>query len=136
MDDAECNPQVPMGLIAGLIFLIIFGWLGCASLGGVPPLYLGIKYNHFSKAADTSIVYEPGRYLIGPFNKFLLFPATTRTIEFSTPSTLPEQDGLRFPPLHTRTKDGLALHLQISLQYMLNKEQLGKLYNEFNQNYE
>lgn len=136
MDDGECSPHVPMGLIAGLILLIILGWLGCASLGGVPPLYLGIKYNHFSKAADTSVVYESGRYFIGPFNKFLLFPATTKTIEFSKSSNFIEQDYLRFPPLHTRTKDGLALHLQISLQYRLDKEKLGRLYNEFNQNYE
>jgi len=38
--------------------------------------------------------------------------------------------------LHSRTREGLSLHLQISLQYRLIREQVGKLYTEFNMAYQ
>lgn len=44
--------------------------------------------------------------------------------------------GQRYEPLHTRTKEGLGLHLQVSLQYRLIKEKVGQLYGEFNTQYE
>merc|ERR1719498_2122307 len=40
------------------------------------------------------------------------------------------------PSLHSRTREGLSLHLQLSLQYRLNKEMVGKLYTEFNMGYQ
>lgn len=118
-------------MVCGLFCCI----LAVISLGSVPPLFYGIKYNSFTKAADIASVYEPGRYLIGPFNGFLLFPSDVQTIEFSD---LPELAplGMRYEPLHTRTKEGLGLHLQVAMQYKLIKESLGKLYVEFNMNYE
>lgn len=122
-------------LCGGLLLVLGLGALAGASLGSVPPLHYGIKYNHFSKAADTATVYSPGRYLIGPFNKFLLFPSIVQNLEFVTDPHIAVA-GIRYPPLHTRTKEGLGLHLQVSLQYLLQQENLGRLYEEFNQNYE
>jgi len=122
-------------LCGGLILALGMAALAAASLGSVPPLHYGIRYNHFSKATDTSTVYEPGRYLIGPFNRFLLFPSTVQNLEFANEPHI-RVAGIRYEPLHTRTKEGLGLHLQVSLQYRLIQEHLGRLYNEFNQNYE
>lgn len=105
------------------------------SLGAVPPLHLGIKYSTFSKAANLNDIYTPGLYLTGPFNNFILFPSDVRNIEFSNIQRI-QQAGLRYAPLHTRTKEGLGLHLQVSLQYRLIPQNLSMLYSEFNQNYE
>jgi len=59
------------------------------------------------------------------------FPATVQTIEFS------DRVGLRTSePLHTRTKEGLGLHLSISFQYLLEKESIPKLYALTNIQYE
>jgi regulator of protease activity HflC (stomatin/prohibitin superfamily) len=105
------------------------------SLGAVPPLYYGIQYNLFNKQADIENVHGPGRYFIFPWNTFVVFPASVQTIEFTNEARL-APDGSRFPALHSRTKEGLALHLQVSLQYMLSSGSIGKLYAEFNKNYE
>lgn len=116
------------------ICLIIFGVFAIASLGAVTPLHYGILYNSFTKAAQTNDVYHPGRYFIGPWNSFLLFPSNVQTIEFANDAGI-AVSGIRYEPLHSRTKEGLGLHLQVSLQYRLEKEHVGKLYSEFNMNY-
>lgn len=115
-------------LVACVAFLV-------TSLGAVPPLHLGIKYSTFTKAADMNQIFGPGLYMTGPFNNFILFPSDVRNIEFSNIDRI-ETAGLRYAPLHTRTKEGLGLHLQVSLQYRLIPQNISSLYSEFNQNYE
>lgn len=125
----------PVALSGGVFCLAIFGIIALCSLGAVPPLNYGIKYNSFTKAAATDVIHDPGRYFIGPWNSFLLFPSDVRTMEFSNePRLSPARK--RYEPLHTRTKEGLGLFLQVSLQYRLIKEKVGALYSEFNTNYE
>jgi regulator of protease activity HflC (stomatin/prohibitin superfamily) len=124
----------PACIGGSFVCLVLLGLFGIFSLGAVTPLHYGICYNSFTKAAQTDNVYVPGRYLIFPWNSFLLFPSDVQTIEFANEAGL-AVSGIRYEPLHTRTKEGLGLHLQVSLQYRLRKEHLGKLYSEFNMNY-
>lgn len=132
-EELDFLPPVPVRFaLAGVAAVVV---AAVASLGTVPPLHLGIQYNGFTKAADTAVVYGPGRYFLGPFNKFMLFPSAVQTIEFTDEPRL-RVGGVRYEPLHTRTKDGLGLHMQVSLQYRLPKETVGRLYGEFNMNYE
>lgn len=102
--------------------------------GAVPPLTVAIKYNSFNKAADTSTIYRPGRHFLKPMMSFLYFPSDVRNIEFSSGKL--QENGVRYPALHTRTKEGLGLHLQVALQYQLMPDKVGQLYDEFNQAYE
>jgi len=131
----ENQVENPVFLGSAAVCLAITAMFAACSLGAVPPLFYGLRYNVFNKAADIENVYGPGRYFIMPWNTFILFPANVQTIEFTSESRL-AADGLRFPALHSRTKEGLALHLQVSLQYQLKYDQVGLLYNEFNKNYE
>merc|ERR1719414_1134957 len=61
----------------------------------------------------------------------MVFPATAQTIEFSERAML-SSSGM----LHTRTKEGLGLHLSIAFQYKLDPEQLPELYRLTNYQYE
>jgi len=123
-----------MGCLGVVVSIVLIG-VASSCLGAVPPLHLGIRYSTFSKAADLFDVYHPGLYLIGPFNNFILFPSDVRHIEFTNIQRI-QSAGLRYAPLHTRTKEGLGLHLQVSLQYRLIPSNISALYSEFNQNYE
>jgi len=125
----------PIVLGSGAGCLVCTAIFAAFSLGAVPPLHYGIMYNVFNKQANIDDTKGPGRYFILPWNTFLLFPADVQTIEFTGEPRL-EASGLRFPALHTRTKEGLALHLQVSLQYQLDADKVGYLYREFNKNYE
>jgi len=126
------NPAV-LGGAAGC--LVLSALLAVCSLGAVPPLQYGVRYNYFNKYADIDNVYTAGRHFIGPFNAFVLFPSSTQTVEFVNDLSL-SAEGQRFSALHTRTKEGLALHMQVSLQYRLKGAEVGKLYSEFNTFYE
>lgn len=127
--------QAGCGLGCGLCCLIVCGIAALMSLGTIEPLTVGISYNSFNKAADTNKMYGPGRHLIGPFNKFLIFPASLQTIEFTSMNGIRAQ-GLRMDPLKAQDSSGLPVTLHVSLQYKLVKEDIGQLYSEYNMAYE
>lgn len=85
-----------IGLIC-FVFLFAFSW------SSVDPLYYGLKCNSLTKKCDDKNVYESGRYLIGPLNYFIPFPANYVNMEFSVSRYADSA------PLKTRTKEGLAL---------------------------
>jgi len=110
--------------------LVVGVVIGAASFGSVRQNEYGLVFNWMTKSI-TPKVYHGGRHMIGPANSFVVFPATVQTIEFS------ERRGRRTAErLHTRTKEGLALQLSISFQYLLKKDDLPELYALTNINYE
>jgi len=133
-DALECTGG-RCAVCAGLCCLIVCGVAALMSIGTVEPLTVGIRYNSFTKAADTAEVYDPGRHLIGPFNNFLIFPASVQTIEFTSETRIKPQ-GLRFDPLMAQDSSGLPVTLHVSVQYKLVKEDIGKLYSEYNTAYD
>ena len=99
------------------------------SMDSLEPLQYGITYNKFSKKIGTE-VFESGRYLIGPFQNFVVYPANLITIEFS------DNRNAVSAALQTRTAEGLALQLHVSYQYRLTKDKIPELYNLANVNYQ
>jgi len=100
------------------------------SLGAVEQNEYGLVYNWITKTI-TNRVYHGGTHFIGFWNSFVVFPATVQTVEFS------DRVGMRTAEaLHTRTKEGLGLHLSISFQYKLNPDQIPQLYTLTNVQYE
>jgi regulator of protease activity HflC (stomatin/prohibitin superfamily) len=110
-----------LGLSITVIILLI-------SMDSLEPLEIGITYNKITKSVGKE-TYESGRYLIGPVNSFLVYPARLVTIEFSDAKTATAD------PLQTRTAEGLGLVLSVSFQYLINKNEINKLYNLANVNY-
>jgi len=134
-DPSELISQHRTPLGCGLCCLIVCGIIALMSIGTVEPLTVGIRYNSFNKAADTNQVYEPGRHLIGPFNKFLIFPSSIQTIEFTNMRGIQPQ-GVRLPALRAQDVTGLPVQLHVSVQYRLIKQDIGHLYKEYNLAYE
>jgi regulator of protease activity HflC (stomatin/prohibitin superfamily) len=114
---------VIVGVVVFLLFIILL-----LSIDSLEPLEVGITYNKITKSIGTE-TYESGRYLIGPFKSFLVYPSNLVTIEFS------DSRGATSEPLQTRTGEGLGLSLYISFQYQINKKDIPKLYNLANVNY-
>lgn len=106
------------------IILVLF------SIDAVEQNEYGLIFNWVTKSLSNH-TYHGGTHLIGFWNKFLVFPATIQTIEFS------ERDGMRTSHmLETRTKEGLGLHLSISFQYLLDPAKLSELFSVTNMRYE
>jgi len=102
--------------------LIIFGF---ATLEATE---FGLNYSWISKSISP-IVKENGLYFIGIGHSFIKFPKTVQTIEFSNSKTANQG------PIQSRTSDGLEVTLEISFQYILQKDQIYNLYTKYGKNY-
>ncbi len=118
----------PLVCIIVCVVLTLIALLLLVSMDSLEPLQAAITYNKITKQTGTEI-YTSGRYLIGPFMSFLVYPANQVSIEFSESRTA--QSG----PLQTRTGEGLGLGLHLSFQYKVNATQIPKLYELANTNY-
>lgn len=121
-----------LGAIASCAFCALVGAAVVAliSVGQVDQNEYGLVMNWVTKKIGNQ-VYHGGTHFIGFWNTFVVFPATIQTIEFSERPWLHTTS-----PLHTRTKEGLGLHLSISFQYKLNPAEIPKLYALTNLQYE
>ena len=102
--------------------LIIFGF---ATLEATE---FGLNYSWISKSISPNIK-ENGLYFIGIGHSFIKFPKTVQTIEFSTAKSANQG------PIQSRTSDGLEVTLEISFQYILQKDQIYKLYTKYGKDY-
>lgn len=64
-------------IVMSLIVLLLL-----LSMDSLEPLEYGITYNKITKTIGTEI-FESGRYFIGPFKSFIVYPANLNTVEFS-----------------------------------------------------
>jgi regulator of protease activity HflC (stomatin/prohibitin superfamily) len=71
-----------------------------------------------------------GLHFLGIGHSFIKFPINVQTIEFSKEATANQ------PPISSRTLDGLEVILEISFQYVLQSENLFKLYNKYGETYQ
>jgi len=115
---------------SGLCVLVGGVLLGLSSVGQVDQNEYGLVMNWVTKKIGNQ-VYHGGTHPIGFWNTFITFPATIQTIEFSERPWMHTASSL-----HTRTKEGLGLHLSISFQYKLNPDEIPKLYALTNLQYE
>lgn len=120
--------DLAIGVAAALGALL---FLTLISIDAVEQTQYGLVFNWVTKTFRNE-VYHGGTHFIGFWNKFVVFPATVQTIEFGDrrPEFYHEEK------LHTRTKEGLGLHLGISFQYKLDPDRLHELYRLTNVDYE
>lgn len=109
--------------ITCLIILLI-------SIGTVEPIEYAVKYNAITKNIDRENVYSGGWYIIGPVDSFFTFPATFVNMDFT------DFPDARTMPINVKDRDGQEIRLSLSIQYQLEKENLVKLYLEFQKSYE
>jgi len=121
-----------LGLIAqvGAVIVLACSVLFVTSIGQVDQNEYGLVMNWVTKKIGHD-VYHGGTHCIGFWNTFVVFPATVQTIEFSERPWMHTSNAL-----HTRTKEGLGLHLSISFQYKLSPDDIPKLYALTNLQYE
>jgi hypothetical protein len=100
----------------------------------VDRLHWGLAKNKVTGQVDLETVYVPGRYWVGFWKEFIMFPQYLQTIEFSNDK--PEKNVQHLSALRSRDKEGKQIWLDISVQYRLYSSKIGEIYKEFQQNYE
>lgn len=125
------NTKVLCGIGCGICLLLITLILVLVSIGTIEPIEYGIEYNSITKKTNEDNVYGGGWYMIGPFTSFITFPATNINFDWSD---FPNSNA---GPI-TNIKDaGLQdMTLQMSMQYKLVQENVGKLFAKYKTSYE
>lgn len=88
---------------------------------------VGLNYSTWFKVIENK-TYEHGIHFIGLGHAFHRYEISLSTIEFS------KDRGSTLPMIKCRTKDGLELDLEISLQYKVDKENIYKVYTTYGDN--
>jgi len=94
----------------------------------------GLARNKVTGVVDLETVYVPGRYWLGFWKEFIEFPSTLNTIEFSDEA--PEENVQHLNILVSRDQDGKRIYLDVSLQYLLKRDEIGQLYKDMMTYYE
>jgi len=126
--------------IVFLVLIILFFPCTVTQLG---QFKYGLVKNKFTGEVALDQTFEPGRYWIGFWKEFIEFPSVLNTIEFSTES--PEQDVQHLGPMKlaagrdvddASVTQGKLFCMEVSIQYRLQPDKLGQLYEEYKLNYE
>jgi len=108
-----------------LVGVILLG----TSFSTLSPLEAGLMVNAVSPSIQGTRVYTAGRYCLGFMYKFIRYPTTLRTIEWSNDA---DADG---PPMIAQTSGGQTVTLEISFQYRLIVSELLNLYSNYAMTY-
>mmetsp|Transcript_30443 Transcript_30443/g.59509 ORF Transcript_30443/g.59509 Transcript_30443/m.59509 type:complete len:306 (-) Transcript_30443:21-938(-) len=119
--------MVKKQILVALATVFIISAVVCigVSFSSLHSTELGLNYNTITQFLDPQ-PYSAGLHFLGIGHKFIKFPNTYQTMQFSTA----EHD-----VLHTRTSDGLPLTLGISFQYTLIKPKVYHLYMRYSDSY-
>ena len=116
-------------LITVIVTLVLLLVVLLISVDTVEPTEYALKYSSISRKPDYTFVYTGGWYIIGPFNKFLTFPATEVNLDFAN------LEGAKSTPI-TTTVEQSSVTISFSLQYKLIKDQIPNMYRDQNMKYE
>jgi hypothetical protein len=117
--------------VVNIVLLILFFPCTMTQLGQFKS---GLIRNTVTGYVDMKTDYGPGRYWLGFWKEFIEFPTTLNTIEFS--NDVPEKGVVQLHPLRSRDKDGKLVFLDISVQYRLDRKNIGKIYELMLTSYE
>lgn len=111
--------------------MLITAFMICTA--SLTPNEYGMLQNTISGTVATTPVYQGGLHYVGPFQRFLIYPSTQQTIEFS------RGDDAQAPPVITRTgadpsdpdSGGQPISLSCAFQYEFDGPAIGKIYKEY-----
>ena len=107
---------------------------------------IGLKVNEISRAVVERKAYDSGRHFVGLGNVFERFKKSQREIVFLVDDPERNEDdkdnddpgsaaGDTRGPITVRTKDGQRLDIEITFQFVIDKEKLYELYTTYGMEY-
>eukprot|EP00948_MAST-09A_sp_MAST-9A-sp1_P004270 g4270.t1 len=130
--------QTALTSCAGIAILLLVIFLSM-SFDHLKALEYGIVRNTITGQLDYSHVYEGGLRFVGPFHKFVRFPAGEQTIEFSDNRTAiqgPVQTRTGKGPGGSDKSAGQNVNISLSFQYKFDPNLLPEVYKSLALNYQ
>jgi hypothetical protein len=108
-----------------VIIVVIFVSL---SLSSLPVNTYGLDYSPISKTINEK-VFDSGFHFLGFMHKFIEYPSSTLTINFS------DDSGSDRGQIESRSTDGLMVSFNAQFQYTFDRNRVRDLYLRFGENY-
>lgn len=112
-------------VIVGALLVVFFLF----AIMVLPKCFFSLYYDEyalsrstFTGKVDDTLVYEPGWYIMSPFNEWIKFKKSIHSIKMNN--------------LRVFTTDQLMVQINIAVYYFLDKEKIGKLYRMLGSDYE
>jgi hypothetical protein len=99
-------------VITSIILIIL-------SFGYISELEYCLEYNTITRVVESKVSFKPGTHFTGIDHDFLCFPSQSQRLSFSGSSGL----------LAARSLEGLTLHVDIQIEYQLNKANVKTLFD-------
>lgn len=124
--------MVVLGGCCCVICFVLFIVIMC-SFKGVPATSIALKRNTVTGVIDTSTPFDSGRYFVGTWNDFILFPKNIQNIEWldGRPMSVEGEMVQDLNPINVRTRSGQMVNLGIAVQYQINTATLGAMYSNY-----
>jgi len=130
------NAAKKCGMFSFALILILGLVVFAMSWQAIEPTEYGLLYNKVSGSVYYDKSYDSGRYLIGPVQEFIKFPATQVMLEFSNRS--------KNVPIEARTgsdpndpdSGGQPVKVSMAIMYVMKSDSLGRIYRDFSTQYE
>jgi len=120
---ASKAPFIFGGVFGGCALIVIIILIS-VSFSKIEMTEVGLLYSHASRRIDREKLYTAGRYYVGVGGEFITFPIT--------------QQEMHLPIFESRTRDGLLVSLDVSLNYKVDKdfEKILAIFDHFGHHYD
>ena len=98
------------------------------SLSSLPVNTYGLDYSPITKTINDKI-FDSGFHYIGFMHKFIEYPSSTMTINFS------DDNGADRGQIESRSTDGLMVSFNAQFQYVFDRSRVRDLYLRYGENY-
>jgi len=110
-----------------------------SSFDTLEPTEFGLLRNGITGVVDMSTVYVNGRYMVGPSQRFIRFPANFVTLSFGN-SSVDNQKQIRArtgaDTSEATSSGGQPVGLSVAFQFQFSKSQVPNVYQTFGENWE
>lgn len=108
-----------------LLFLIV---LLSISLKTVDQGEFAFIFDHYKQDIVGEPIMDPGVKWVGPLNSLVRYPSVNQVVYFTTTTGQLGKGEVRYPPIYSRTYDGLYVYVQVSFQWALEAQNLKSIF--------
>lgn len=118
--------KITIFIIALVLGLILF--FSLVNFITIQPGFRGVIFRPWTSGLDTVNLLDEGVHIIAGWNKVFIYEIREQSIDFSDKN----ED---FPSLDVLDKDGLTIHVEVSVRFCPFADKIGMLHERFGKNY-
>lgn len=100
----------------------------------IQPGFRGIVFRPWTGGLDKKHILTEGVHILAPWNSVITYDVREQTIDFSNNTSSTGQGN--FGALDVLDKNGLSIHVEVTVRYFPQYDKIGEIHEQFGKNYE